>query len=205
VREQALASFAALQTSGLADARVALNLSVAEVSRADIVPQIKEQLERAGLSPRHVELEITEEVLLDRVSNHTLDQLAGLRKQGARLLLDDFGTGTSGLAQLLRLPLDGVKLDKQFIQRMADDTRAEEIVRGAVSLAHGLGLEVVAEGVETEQQAVLLRALGCDAAQGFLFAQPMPADLLKRWLRERALAGTPRVTMLRSRHPRETS
>lgn len=199
VREQALATFAALRKRGLADARVALNLSASEVCRADIALSIAEQVERAGLSLHCVEVEITEEVLLDRVSNRTLDQLAALRGRGARLVLDDFGTGNSGLAQLLRLPLDGVKLDKQFIQRLGVDTRAHEIVRATVSLAHGLGLQVVAEGIETEQQAAMLQALNCDAVQGFLYARPMPPDVLKGWLHERTLHNNPRVTVLQPR------
>jgi diguanylate cyclase (GGDEF)-like protein len=200
VRELALAAFATLLDAGLGNFRLALNLSAAEVSRLDIALQVTEQIERAGLSLRHVELEITEEVLLERVSNRTLDQLAALRGRGARLVLDDFGTGISGLAQLLRLPLDGVKLDKLFVQRLGKDARAEEIVRATVSLAHGLGLEVVAEGVETEQQAAMLRTLGCDAVQGFLFASPMPANLLRQWLHERALANTSGVTALKPRN-----
>ncbi len=197
VREQALAAFASLQAEGLAGARVALNLSAGEVARMDIALHIAEQVERAGLSLRAVEIEITEEVLLDRVSDRTLDQLAALRGRGARLVLDDFGTGNSGLAQLLRLPLDGVKLDKQFIHRLGVDVRAMEIVRATVSLAHSLGLEVVAEGVETEQQMAMLRALGCDAVQGFLLAHPMPTEALRAWLRMRTPDGISNVVPLK--------
>jgi EAL domain-containing protein (putative c-di-GMP-specific phosphodiesterase class I) len=187
MREQALIAFAALRDAGLAEARVALNLSSNEVCRANIALNIAEQVERAGLSLRNVEIEITEEVLLDRVSDSTLNQLASLRGRGARLVLDDFGTGNSGLAQMLRLPLDGVKLDKQFIQRLGVDARAEEIVRATVSLAHSLGLEVVAEGIETEQQDAMARMLGCDAGQGYLYARPMPPDMLRAWLATRTL------------------
>ncbi|MFT8245956.1 putative bifunctional diguanylate cyclase/phosphodiesterase [Roseomonas sp. BN140053] len=197
VRERALAAFAALRRSGLAEARIALNLSASEVCRADIALHIAEQVERAGLSLRSVEVEITEEILLDRISDRTLDQLAALRGRGARLVLDDFGTGRSGLAQLLRVPLDGVKLDKQFVQRLGSDLRAEEIIRASVSLAHGLGLEIVAEGVETEPQAAVLRRLGCDAAQGFLFARPMPPQQLEAWLLDREPEDAPGVVALR--------
>jgi diguanylate cyclase (GGDEF)-like protein len=185
VRDKALAAIAVLQASGLTTARVALNLSAAEVARADIVGHIADQVERAGLGLNAVEVEITEEVLLDRVSNRTLDQLAALRGRGARLVLDDFGTGHSGLAQLLRLPLDAVKLDKRFIQRLGSDARAEEIIRATVSLAHGLGMTVVAEGVETQQQAAMARALGCDRAQGYLYARPMDRQALFEWLAAR--------------------
>jgi EAL domain-containing protein (putative c-di-GMP-specific phosphodiesterase class I) len=152
------------------------------VCRADIALHIAEQVERAGLSLLDIDIEITEEVLLDRISDRTLDQLGALRGRGARLILDDFGTGNSGLAQLLRLPVDGVKLDKQFIQKLGVDPRADEIVQAMVSLCHGLGLQVVAEGIETEPQATMLRALDCDAVQGFLYANAMSSDELKVWL-----------------------
>lgn len=185
VREQALAAFALLRNRGFSNARLALNLSASEVCRADVALEIAEQVERSGLSLRSIEVEITEEVLLERVSDRTLDQLATLRDRGARLILDDFGTGNSGLAQLLRLPIDGVKLDKQFVQRLGVDTRADEIVRASVSLSRGLSLQVVAEGIETELQATLVRAFGCDAGQGFLFAQPMATEALIGWLHQR--------------------
>jgi diguanylate cyclase (GGDEF)-like protein len=186
VREQAFTVFAALCDDGLTGVRLALNLSAAEVSRGDIASHVADHVERVGLSLRAVELEITEEVLFDRISDRTLDQLAALRGRGARLVLDDFGTGNSGLSQLMRLPLDGLKLDKRFVHRLGTDTRAEEIVRASVSVAHGLGLEIVAEGVETDRQAALLRALACDGAQGFLFARPMTLDALKTWLHDQA-------------------
>jgi EAL domain-containing protein (putative c-di-GMP-specific phosphodiesterase class I) len=200
VREQALKSFALFQADGLAGARVALNLSAGEVARMDIALHIEEQVERAGLSLRDVEIEITEEVLLDRVSDRTLEQLTALRGRGARLVLDDFGTGNSGLAQLLRLPLDGVKLEKQFIQRLGVDVRAMEIVRATISLAHSLGLEVVAEGIETEQQMAMLRTVGCDTVQGFLLARPMTTEALRAWLHKRKLDGISNVFSIKPKN-----
>ncbi|MBL8702137.1 MAG: EAL domain-containing protein [Alphaproteobacteria bacterium] len=182
VRDDALRILADLRARGLTGARVALNLSAGEVMRPDIALEIEAQVQAAGLSLDAIEIEITEEVLLDRVSDRTLEHLAALRGRGAKLMLDDFGTGTSGLSQLLRLPLDAVKLDKTFVQRLGVDDRAAEIVRATMSLARGLGLEVIAEGVETEQQAAHLRTLDCDAAQGFLFARPMARTALEAWL-----------------------
>ena len=182
VRRQALALAASLRVKGLLHARIALNLSASEVTSSDIGPTIADEVCEAGLSLDAVEIEITEDLLLDRVSSRTLDQLAVLRGRGARLILDDFGTGTSGLAQLLRLPLDGLKLDKRFTQRLGTDKRAKEIVRAIVSLARGLGMTVVAEGVETERQAAIAAYLGCDAGQGFLFARPLDAVQLEVWL-----------------------
>ena len=197
VRDLALAAFATLRAgpaaAALAGTRLALNLSAAEVSRAGIALQLVTQVERAGLSLRDIEIEITEEVLLERVSDSTLDQLAALRGRGARLVLDDFGTGNSGLSQLLRLPLDGVKLDKRFVQRLGLDARAAEIVRATVSLAGGLGLAVVAEGVEDERQATMLQALGCDVVQGFLYAEPMAPEALPDWLSQGAARNVHRL------------
>ena len=185
VRAQALAAFRALREFGLSGARLALNLTAGEVMRADTALNLAEQVETAGLFLNDIRIEITEEVLLERVSNRTLDQLAALRGRGAQLVLDDFGTGNSGLAQLLRLPLDGMKLDKQFVNRAGTDRRAEEIIRATMSLAQSLRLDVVAEGIETEQQASTLHALGCSSAQGYLFGPPMPPDVLKTWLQGR--------------------
>jgi EAL domain-containing protein (putative c-di-GMP-specific phosphodiesterase class I) len=103
------------------------------------------------------------------------------------MILDDFGIANSGLSQLMRMKLDGVKLDKQFVLGLGRDERAEAIVQGAISVAHSLGLHIVAEGVETEDQRDRLNALGCDAAQGYLFSRPFPCDDLSAYL-ERARA-----------------
>ncbi len=182
VRGTALRGFARLRAAGLPAPLLAFNLSAAEIMRGDVVEAIEHDVDAAGLSLSCIEIEITEEILLDRVSSKTLDQLAALRGRGARLALDDFGTGNSGLAQLLRLPLDKVKLDRTFIRGLGCDRRAEEVVRATLSLARSLGFEVVAEGVETEDQADALRALGCTAAQGFLYARPMDMGALQDWL-----------------------
>jgi len=182
VREDALRGFAALRAALPAGVRVGLNLSASEVARREMVAQIGEQVQAAGLTLNDVSIEITEQVLLDRVSARVIDQLMNLRACGARLVLDDFGTGNAGLAQLLRLNLDAVKLDRRFIHGLGDNARAEAIVRATLSLAHGLELQVIAEGVETVQQAAILRRLGCDAAQGYLFARPMDSGALRGWV-----------------------
>ncbi len=108
--------------------------------------------------------------------------LRSLRELGVRLVLDDFGTGYSSLAYLQRLPLDTIKIDRSFVAGLGDDPATESIVGAVVSLAHGLGIDVVAEGIETARQAELLRALGCDRGQGFLFARPSPAREVARRL-----------------------
>jgi diguanylate cyclase (GGDEF)-like protein len=185
VRRSALATIAALRADGFAVPRLAVNLSASELARPDICQRIADEIGAEGLSPACIEIELAEGVLLDRVSDRTLDGLAALRADGARLILDDFGTGNSGLAQLLRLPLDALKLDRRFIVGMATDSRAAEIVKATTGLARGLGLEVIAKGVESARDAALAHEYGCHAAQGFFFARSIPPTALRAWLRGR--------------------
>jgi diguanylate cyclase (GGDEF)-like protein len=178
VRGLALQAFARVSRMGRTRARLALNLSMGEVLQPAIATRIEDQVLEAGLTLSAVEIEITEEILLDRVSDTTLQQLLSLQDRGAHMILDDFGIANSGLSQLMRMKLDGVKLDKQFVLGLGKDERAAAIVQGAISVAHSLGLHIVAEGVETEDHRARLLSLGCDAAQGYLFSRPFPcADL----------------------------
>lgn len=190
-RRAALASFAALRPHLPNAVRLAVNLAPAEVFAERLEEDILADLAAAGVPPDELCLEITEEVLLDRVSDRRLAGLAALRAHGVALALDDFGTGTSGLARLLRLPIDLVKIDRCFVHEIEADGRAQAIVRATVALADHLGMRVVAEGVETEAQARILASLGCDGAQGFLFGRPMGLVELRTWLEARAPTPTP--------------
>jgi diguanylate cyclase (GGDEF)-like protein len=185
VRRSAFGVLARLREAGLPAPRVSVNLSLAEMLDGQAVTALAASLDFAGLCFDAITVEITEEVLLDRVDPGVVESLAALRELGARLALDDFGTGHSGLSHLLRLPIDTLKLDRAFIRDLGGDRRSQEIVRATVAMAEGLGMTVVAEGVETERQAAMARALGCVAAQGFLFARPMPEAELATWLAER--------------------
>lgn len=182
VRRKALSCFARLRPLLPPRVRLGLNLSLAEVVDDRLVETLHTDLDAFGVAPSELCLEITEEILLDRVSERSLEQLRAFRSAGAHLALDDFGTGTSGLAQLLRLPIDVLKIDRRFIQGLPHDRRALEIVRATLGLAHALEIRVVAEGVEEAAQAALLGELGCDAAQGFRFARPMDEGALRAWL-----------------------
>ena len=138
---------------------------------------VRTALEEFGADPAKVAFEITETVLLDDVDTvvRTLDELKGL---GVRLSLDDFGTGYSSLTYLCRLPIDMVKVDRSFVSQIGTGSRDASIVEMVVTMARTLHLDVVAEGVETEEQAAVLRGWGCRYAQGYLFAKPKPVGEL---------------------------
>jgi EAL domain-containing protein (putative c-di-GMP-specific phosphodiesterase class I) len=194
----ALRIFAGLRRDGVAPPRLSVNLSAAEMLRADVVEVLEAQVEEAGLDMASIVLEITEDTVLDRVAHATLGRLSALRGRGARIALDDFGTGTSGLAQLLRIPLDIIKLDRSFVRNLGTDVKAQKIVAGTIQLAHSMELSVTAEGIEEEAQARLLLGMGCDTGQGWHFAAPLPDGALRDWLAARG-GQHAKVTPLRRR------
>lgn len=159
--------------------RMAVNLSVRELQEPELAELVDEALQRTGLDPRCLELEITEGFL---VRSHPA--LHRLKRLDVRLLVDDFGTGYSSLAYLSRLPVDAVKIDRSFIAEFARNPEAAAIVRAVIAMAGTLKLDVVAEGVEREEQLAGLRELGCGYAQGYLFARPLRALDAEALLRE---------------------
>jgi EAL domain-containing protein (putative c-di-GMP-specific phosphodiesterase class I) len=163
---------------------VAINVSPLHFQRGSFAALIQRMLEESGLDPQHLELEVTEGLLLNNIEE-AIGRLQELRDKGVKITIDDFGTGFSSLNYLKRLPIDKVKIDKSFIDEVNSDTRDAAIVRSIISLAHNLQLTVIAEGVETEKQLAFLQDHGCDEIQGYLYARPMPyADLLT-WLEQR--------------------
>ena len=187
VLDQAIADQAAWAGAGLR-IPVAVNLS-ARAIRPVIVDEIAALLTRAS---GRLELEITESAAMHdpERSLAVLERLAGL---GVRLTVDDFGTGHSSLAYLERLPVTALKIDRAFVARLDADTANRSIVATTVELGHRLGLEVVAEGVEDDATLAILRAMGCDIAQGFGIARPMPAAAVPGWAAARAAAPAPPV------------
>jgi diguanylate cyclase (GGDEF)-like protein len=157
---------------------IEVNLSARQIDDPEIVRTVEDILSRTGLPPEHLTLEITESALM-RDAGASLRVLRALKSIGVLLAIDDFGTGYSSLSYLQRLPLDVVKVDRMFVDGLGTDTGSDEIVSAVIGLAHALGLEVVAEGVETEEQLEVLRHLDCDFAQGFLFSRPVPASELR--------------------------
>ena len=154
---------------------VEVNLSARQIDDAGIVDTVAGILSRTGLPPGDLILEITESALM-RDAAAALVVLSALKELGVLLAIDDFGTGYSSLSYLQRFPLDIVKVDRMFVQELGTGNGGDEIVSAVVQLSHALGLRVVAEGVETEQQLDTLRTLQCDLAQGFLFSRPVPAS-----------------------------
>ena len=133
-------------------------------------------LRETGLDPKYLELELTESVSLQDVDSAILKMLE-LRALGIALALDDFGTGYSSLSYLQRLPIDTLKIDRAFVQNIVGNDAAKSLIASVISLAHGLGLKVVTEGVETASQAAILKHLGCDELQGFLLGKPGPPEI----------------------------
>ncbi len=164
--------------------RVAVNLSASSLVDADLPEQIARMLQARSLPPTALQLEITEEFLMiDRVRARTI--LGRLRDSGVQIAVDDFGTGYSSLAYLRDLPIDELKLDRSFVTPMADDARAAALVASTISLAHSLGLRMVAEGVEDLTTCSELTRYGCDEAQGFSISRPVPAVELDAWIANR--------------------
>jgi len=160
--------------------RVAINLSVQQLGQEDLVPRISEALERHRIEPKQLTCEITESAAMDD-TRATLAVIEQLVAAGVHLSIDDFGTGYSSLAYLRKLPAEELKIDRSFVLDLETSADARAVVDAVVQLAKALSLKVVAEGVETEQQQVILRQLGCDELQGYLFAKPMSANALLLW------------------------
>jgi EAL domain-containing protein (putative c-di-GMP-specific phosphodiesterase class I) len=154
---------------------VSVNLSVRQFQQDSVTDMVASTLRRTGLDPRCLELELTETMAL-----HGPDAMRAalqeLRGMGVQCSIDDFGTGYCGLSHLTRFPLDRLKIDKSFVDQITTAEADAAVVAAIIAMGHSLGLEVVAEGVETDEQLAYLIACGCDQVQGFIFSAPMPPD-----------------------------
>jgi diguanylate cyclase len=161
--------------------KLAVNISADDIADDRFDSRVAASLSRHQLPPALLTLEVTESGFIEDPARALvmLDAIAAL---GVSLSIDDFGTGYSSLSQLTRMPVHEVKIDRSFIQELESREEFATVVRAAIEMGHGLGLKVVAEGIETEAAAVRLRALGCDVAQGYLFAKPMSVEALEKWL-----------------------
>ncbi len=165
-------------------ATVAVNLSATNLLDLDLVGTIERLLRTHGLPANALIIEITESTLIDRVQSR--NTVAALRRLGVRISLDDYGTGWSSLARLQNISVDELKLDRIFVARLAQDPRSVAIVRSTVALAHSLGADLVAEGVEDEVTLSALRRYGCTITQGFVHSPPLPADDMQHWITSHA-------------------
>ncbi len=160
---------------------VAANISAADITSLTLPEQLGDLLAGNKLDPSRLTLEVTESALMGELVT-SLDILTRLRLKGFGLSIDDFGTGYSSLSQLHRVPFTELKIDRSFVSNIADDTEARAIVKTCILLGHELNMRVVAEGVETEDHLKLLKALGCDVAQGYFFSKPLPSNKLLAWV-----------------------
>jgi diguanylate cyclase (GGDEF)-like protein len=156
--------------------RVSVNLSPRQVARPELVARVADILEECGLHPSRLVLEITESALVDD-SETTAATLHELKALGVRLVLDDFGTGYSSLAYLRRFPIDGLKIDRRFIAGIGKGSEDSTIIEAIVNMARGLRIGVVAEGVETAEQASYLKGIGCPQVQGYYYSRPVPPEV----------------------------
>jgi diguanylate cyclase (GGDEF)-like protein/PAS domain S-box-containing protein len=183
VIRQACLQNKAWQDAGLPPMRVAVNVSAHQFMAGNLASVVRAALEESGLDARCLEIELTESVMMGE-SAATEAQLAELRKSGVSIALDDFGTGYSSLGYLSRFSLDKLKIDQGFVRNINSEPRSAAIAQATLALAHGLGLQVVAEGVETMAQRDFLGAIGCDVVQGYLYSRPLPADQMALLLRK---------------------
>jgi EAL domain-containing protein (putative c-di-GMP-specific phosphodiesterase class I) len=152
-----------------------VNISTKQLKGGGLARTIEETLTRVAPKVHTLALDITEGFLL-KASEDEARTLDALKKMGIRLDLDDFGTGYCSLSYIKSFPVDGVKLDKSFVEGLGEDTMGMALVQKIIELCHTLGLEVVAEGIETPEQATLLKDMGCDLGQGYYFGRPLPSE-----------------------------
>jgi diguanylate cyclase (GGDEF)-like protein/PAS domain S-box-containing protein len=190
VLSQACRQAMAWQRAGLPALTVAVNLSAVQFKRGDVEQSVLRALEESGLSPTRLELELTESILIQN-AEAVLASVQRLKQQGVTLSIDDFGTGYSSLSYLKRFDIDKLKIDQSFVRDLGTDPDDAAIVRAVIQMAHSLSLKTIAEGVETAEMAACLRDFGCDEAQGYHFARPMPAKELEIFLRQAATRPVP--------------
>jgi EAL domain-containing protein (putative c-di-GMP-specific phosphodiesterase class I) len=170
---------------GVAFDHVAINVTAADFRRRAFAETILARLRARGIAPSCIQIEVTETLFLGQGAQNIKEALSQLSEAGIRIALDDFGTGYASLSHLNQFPVDLLKIDRSFIDKIGSNPEAEAISAMVINLGHCLGLEVVAEGVETASQEAQLRAMGCDNAQGFFYSKALPAggvqDFLESW------------------------
>ena len=176
VLREAVQQAKAWQDAGEAPRKVAVNVSAAQIWRSDFAADVATVLEETGLDPSLLSLELTESLLADHTEGQARSVLERLSGLGVTLALDDFGTGYSSLGYLKQLPFNKLKIDRIFVDGATESVHARELLRGIVALARGLNMAVLAEGAERDEEIAMLKEMGCDYVQGFVYARPQSAD-----------------------------
>lgn len=189
VYEQALTKLSELQAMFKRDFTMAINLSPLQFRDSELVEWIRTGAQTCKIDFKNIELEITEGVLLNEY-DYVVTALNDLTALGLKISLDDFGTGYSSMSYLRKYPFGSLKIDQEFIRDMTEDNDDRTLVKTTIDLAHELGMEVVAEGVELEEQSTMLAAMRCDTVQGYLFSRPVPFDQLAAYLKEHKTLGS---------------
>lgn len=182
VMEKAVAELQKVRTTGWNDLKMGVNFSVAQLRHPEILDALRNLMDKVQVDPKLLDLEITETIAMDDVKAN-MDVLTRIKDIGFELSVDDFGTGFSSLSYLQKMPFDNLKVDQSFVQT-SDTESGRKIIEMIVNLGNTLGMSVIAEGVETKEQLMLLRELGCQQVQGFLLAKPMSSEDLSDWLVE---------------------
>ncbi|MEA5582795.1 EAL domain-containing response regulator [Nodularia harveyana UHCC-0300] len=169
------------QDIGVISLNISVNISALELNNPDLVKNLRYFLNINNLSPKCLEIEITESMIMQNI-NSAIATMKELKKLGVRIAVDDFGTGYSSLVYLSNLPIDTLKIDRYFIHNVDNDSQKYAIAKALIEMGQNLNLQVIAEGVETESELSFLRENNCDAMQGFLFSRPLPASELENFL-----------------------
>jgi len=186
VLRQALLELVRLRASGHLDFTMSVNVSQVQFRHPQFVDMLRRALDVTGAPPEFVELEITESMAMEEPAL-LVEKLAQVKRTGVSIAIDDFGTGFSSLSHLQRLQVDRLKIDRTFVTEITGSARGSSIAEMVIQLGRNLGLSVIAEGVEDERQAHILRTLGCPLAQGFLYSRPLSPEALQEWLGKQAL------------------
>ena len=182
VLRQACLQAIAWQNMGLPPIQIGVNLSIKQLEQRDFLSNLQEILQETNFNPHFLELEITEGMMMNHVSEK-IALLNQIRELGVKLSIDDFGTGYSSLSYLKNLPIDTIKIDRTFIECITHNDQDRAIVSLLINLSHSLNLVVIAEGAESREQVDLLRSLGCDLIQGYFFHKALPAEDIEDLLR----------------------
>lgn len=183
VLNEACAQLAKWEEDGHSGLEMSVNLSAVQMRNTTFIDTVKNTISRHGLNPGKIELELTESLLMDDIHGH-MKLLSQLKEFGVKLSIDDFGTGYSSLSYLKRMSIDKLKVDRSFVQEIAPDNSDAALLKGIIGLAHSLQLDIVAEGIETQQQLDLLQQFGSDELQGYFFSKPLPADECSPWINQ---------------------